>query len=83
MMGKIPHHIEHLLKDEQAKHNPVYNVDKDHLGLIGLSKHHNTTSHNALVGGGVLNHKQAHSDLKTIAGVHGFTGISHNPFEDK
>lgn len=78
--GSVPKHIAHLLHDPAAKNNPTYDVKKDHLGLVPLAQHHNTTSHASLTGGGQLNKKNAHSDLQHIASVHGFTSISHNPF---
>lgn len=81
--GHVPHHIAHLLVDPASKTNPVYDTRRDHLGLVSLSRHHNTTSHRALRGGGKLDAVNAHEDLKHIASVHGYSSIDRNPFHGK
>lgn len=78
--GAAPKSIAHLLHDPESKMNPTYDVHKDHLGLSELARHHNTSSHTQM-GGGVLDRENAHADLKHIAGIHGYTKLSHNPFK--
>lgn len=78
--GHVPSHIAHLLHDPASHENPTYDVHKDHLGLADLARHHNTSSHTQM-GGGVLDRENAHADLKHIAGVHGYSKLSHNPFK--
>lgn len=79
--GHAPSHIAHLLHDPAAKRNKgVYDVDKDHLKLADLARHHNTKSHMALHGGGTLDRDNAHADLKHIAAIHGYHTLSRNPF---
>lgn len=77
--GETPESIKHLMHDPEAKHNPEYNVHEDKHGLVDLARHHNTTSHSS-VSGGKFNAENAHEDLKHIAGVHGYTKLSHNPY---
>lgn len=80
--GHAPAHIAHLLRDKLAsRHNGVYDVDKDHLRLTELARHHNTKSHMALQGGGTLDKENAHEDLKHVAAVHGYHTLSRNPFK--
>jgi hypothetical protein len=78
--GHAPNSIAHMLHDPAAAENPTYDVHKDHLGLVDLARHHNTSSHTHQ-NGGVLDRENAHSDLKHIAGIHGYTKLSHNPFK--
>jgi hypothetical protein len=79
--GNVPSHIAHLLHDPASHENPTYDVHKDHLGLADLARHHNTSSHTQM-GGGVLDRENAHADLKHIASVHGYSKLSHNPYQD-
>ena len=82
--GHVPSHVASMLHDPLAKDNKgVYNTKKDHLGLVKLAEHHNTSSHLNLTGGGELDHDNAHADLKHITGVHGYHSLSTNPFKKK
>ena len=78
--GDVPDHIKSMLRDPEADKSPVYDTDKDHLNLVKLAKHHNTSSHSSL-SGGKFDADKAHEDLKHIASVHGFTKLSKKPFE--
>ncbi len=81
--GDVPHYVRHLLKDKLSNTNPIYDVDRDHLGIVDLARFHNTGS-NLLVDKqkrSKLDENNALSDLKFMASVHGFSNISKNPFE--
>lgn len=81
--GKMPEHVAHLFHDPAAKESKgVYDVDKDHLKLAKLAKHHNTVSHAALKDGGKFDAENAHGDLKHIAKIHGYNRLSRNPFKE-
>lgn len=81
--GEVPDSVKHLLRDKEADVNPNYDVDKDHLSLVKLARHHNTGSQllSKESERGVFHKDNALSDLKHIASVHGFTGLTKNPFE--
>ena len=80
--GEVPHYAKQLLKDKQSDVNPVYDVDRDHLGVVQLARHYNTGSHqNAdAVSRGVLNASHAMSDLHHMIDLHGYKAVSRNPF---
>jgi hypothetical protein len=82
--GHVPESIKHLLIDKQSKVSPNYDTEKDHLGLVKLAKHYNTGSHLLTNPNlrGKLNSESALSDLHHIAGVHGFSGVTKNPFKE-
>jgi len=81
--GEVPDYMRTLLKDPQTQHTDTYDVDKDHLDLVKLSKHHNTGSHQAADPKirGIMNPENALSDLKHVASIHGFSKLSRNPFQ--
>ena len=80
--GEVPHYVKSLLKDKQSDVNPVYDVDRDHLGVVQLARHYNTGSHqhSDAASRGVLNSTGAMSDLHHMISLHGYTGVSRNPF---
>lgn len=82
--GEAPDYLKKILHDPVAKINPHYDVDKDHLNLVALARHHNTGSHllTDKEKRGKLDSTNALSDLHHIAAIHGFTGLSANPFKE-
>ena len=80
--GEVPHYAKALLKDKQSDINPIYDVDKDHLGVVQLARHYNTGSHQSAdaANRGKLNSAGAMSDLHHMIDLHGYKGISRNPF---
>jgi hypothetical protein len=81
--GEAPDYLKKLLKDPASEHGP-YDVHNDHLGLVALARHHNTGSHllTDKEKRGKLNSAGALSDLHHIASIHGFTGVSADPFKE-
>ena len=80
--GEVPAYVKQLLKDKQSTNNPIYDVDRDHLGVVQLAKHYNTGSHQSAnpANRGKFNTSGAMSDLHHMIELHGFSGISRNPF---
>lgn len=81
--GDVPHYVKKLLKDKQSDVNPVYDVDKDHLGVVRLARHYNTGSYQSADASarGKLNPTGAMSDLQHMIDLHGFKRLSRNPFQ--
>ena len=57
-------------------------VDRDHLGVVRLAKHYNTGSHQSAnpANRGKFDVRGAMSELHHMIDLHGFSGISRNPF---
>lgn len=82
--GEVPHYVKSLLRDKQADVNPLYDVDKDHLGIVKLAKFYNTKSNHTASPSerGQFNAESATDDLHHMADIHGFTGVTRNPFKE-